>query len=214
MAPATVIGSPPSGAASTSTTPTGGAGGVNNGGAFEPPVLTCADWMRRGALAERLGHTLDARSAYRAAVKLSFNLTSYLALMRLEAEADSISNTALCASQILGWHQQRAGQHNPGGSSGGSAQGSAQGTSSGASSGGSSGATSASGGLVLMGVPPSEVTWALGLVADCSSVEEVRSGMADVPPAAQAMLSAVLDEWQRWQQVMVAAALAARQPQK
>jgi len=211
IAPATVSGSP----ASTSTTPTGGASGVSNGGAFEPPVLTCADWMRRGALAERLGHTLDARSAYRAAVKLSFNLTSYLALMRLEAEADSISNTALCASQILGWHQQRAGQHNPGGSSGsGSAQGSAQGTSSSASSGGSSGANNASGGLVLMGVPPSEVTWALGVVADCSSVEEVRSGMADIPPAAQAMLSAVLDEWQRWQQVTVAAALAARQPQK
>lgn len=62
-----------------------------------------------------------------------------------------------------------------------------------------------------MGVPPSDVVWVMGLVADSSSVSDVRRGMADVPPGAQAMLGAVLDEWQRWQQVQVQPALAARQ---
>lgn len=216
MAPATIGGTPTS-ATSAATSPAAVAG-VSDGGAFEVPVLTSADWMRRGALAERLGHTLDARSAYRAAVKLSFNLTSYLALMRLEAEADSTGNTALCAAQILGWHQQRAGQPQAG--SGGSGGGSGQaadhgsGTSASATSGGAAGSTAAaagSGGVVLVGVPPSDVVWALGLVADGSSADAVRRVVTDVHPAAQAALLAIMDEWARWQAVQVQPALAARQ---
>lgn len=209
MAPATVTGSPLSSASAT-TSPMGGGGGVSDGGAFEMPVLTCADWMRRGALAERLGHTLDARSAYRAAVKLSFNLTSYHALMRLEAEAESISNTALCASQILGWHQQRAGQSAAGDSG---AQGS-EGQPGAASSSASAAAAGGSGSdhLVVMGMPPGEVCWAMGMVADSTSIEEVRRGMSDAAPAAQAKLTAVLDEWQRWQHIKVQPTLAARPP--
>lgn len=200
----------PTAAGSAAATPTTAAPGVSNGGTFEPPVLTCADWMRRGALAERLGHTLDARSAYSAAVKVSFNMTAYLALLRLEAAADSIANTALCASEILNWHHKRAGQPNAGNSSGQGDQSSGS-TGAGSNSSASAGAAAGSGGLVLMGMPPADVTWGLGLVADISSVDVVRRGMADVPPAAQAMLGAILDEWQRWQQVKVQPALAARQ---
>lgn len=197
------VAASPTSATSAAATPSTAVPGINDGGAFEPPVLTCFDWMRRGALAERLGHTFDARSAYMASVKLSFNLTSYLAFMRLEAQAESIGNTALCASEILNWHQKRAGQRGQGeqaGSSGGITSSSA-----------STAAAAGSGGLVMMGVPPADVLWAMGMVAHGRGVEEVRRGMADVPPAAQAMLMAVLDEWQRWRQVQVQPALAARQ---
>lgn len=203
------IGSPTPPSTSAAAAPTTAAPGISDEGTFEAPVLTCADWMRRGALAERLGHTLDARSAYRAAVKLSFNLTSYLALMRLEAEAGSACNTALCASQVLNWLQERAGQ--PSTSSSSSAQAGAGEASSAPSSSTAGAAAPGSGGLILMGMPPSDVVWVMGLVADSSSVADVRRGMADVPPGAQAMLGAVLDEWQRWQQVKVQPALAARQ---
>jgi hypothetical protein len=141
---------------------------------------------------------------------VSFNLTSYLALLRLEAAADSIGNTALCASEILSWHHKRAGQPNAGNSStqGDHSSGSMSAAS---NSSTSAGAAAGSGGLVLMGMPPGEVMWGLGMVADTSSAEVVRRGMADVPPAAQAMLGAILDEWQRWQHVKVQPALAARQ---
>lgn len=202
LAPSAVDGSPTS-ATSAATSPAT-VPNASDGGAFEPPLLTSADWMRRGALAERLGHTLDARSAYRASVKLSFNLTSYLALMRLEAEAESTGNTALCAAQILGWLQQRAGQPQAG-------SGSEQGASLTSSASSSAAAAAASGGLVMMGVPPAEVSWALGLVADGSSADEVRRAVADVNPAAQGMLLAVLEEWVRWQGFQVQPALAARQ---
>jgi hypothetical protein len=161
--------------------------------------------MRRGALAERLMRKHDAQMAYRAAVKLSFNLTSYSSLMRLAAEAHSINNTALCVSEILSWHHRRAGQPNSGSEQG--ADSSSASTAAASSAG--------SGGLVLMGVPPADVVWALGWVAKyCPggpSVEAMRRGMADVPPAAQAMLMAIVDEWMRWQQVKVQPALAARQ---
>jgi hypothetical protein len=73
---------------------------VSDGGAITPPGLTCTDWMRRGALAERLGHVSDARAAYRASVKLGFNLAAYTALLRLEAQAGNASDTVLCAAQV------------------------------------------------------------------------------------------------------------------
>lgn len=203
LAPSTVSDTPTSSAADAATPTTGAAasGGVSDGGAFEPPVLTSTDWMRRGALAERLNNKHDAQMAYRAAVKLSFNLTSYLALMRLAAEVPSITNTALCVSEILNWHHKRAGQPNSGSEQG---PGSSASTAA-ASSGGS-------GGLVLMGVPPADVAWALGWVTMYSGgMEVVRRGMADMPPAAQAMLMAIVDEWMRWQHIKMQPIFAARQ---
>jgi hypothetical protein len=143
-------------------------------------------------------------------VKVAFNMTSYLALMRAEAAADSIGNTVLCASEILNWHHKRAGQPSSGDSSGQGYYTSGS-ISAARNSGTSAGGAAGSGGLVLMGMPPSDVTWGLGMVADISSAEVVRRGMADVPPAAQAMLRAILDEWERWQQVKVQPGLAARQ---
>lgn len=202
LALSTVSGTPTSAAADSATPTTAAApGGVSDGGAFEPPVLTCTDWMRRGALAERLNNKHDAQMAYRAAVKLSFNLTSYLALMRLAAEAQSINNTALCVSEILSWHHKRAGQPN---------SGSEQGPGSSAST--AAAASAGSGGLVLMGVPPADVAWALGWVTKYSGgLEAVRRGMADVPPAAQAMLMAIVDDWMRWQHIKMQPVFAARQ---
>jgi hypothetical protein len=73
---------------------------VSDGGNITPPALTSTDWMRRGALAERLGHMSDARAAYRASVKLGFNLAAYTALLRLEAQAGNASDTVLCAAQV------------------------------------------------------------------------------------------------------------------
>jgi hypothetical protein len=84
---------------------------VSDGGNITPPALTSTDWMRRGALAERLGHVSDARAAYRASVKLRFNLAAYTALLRLEAQAGNASDTVLCAAQVrtelslkMEWH--------------------------------------------------------------------------------------------------------------
>lgn len=146
---------------------------VSDGGNLSPPTLTATDWMRRGALAERLGHVSDARAAYRASVKLHFNLTSYLALLRLEAQAGNASDTLLCAAQVLAWHQQRLAQL-----------------------GGSSGAD-----VVVAGVPPAVVAWALGLVADSSSVDTVKQ--AATTAAAPSAVMAALDEWAKWHQVKV-----------
>jgi hypothetical protein len=81
---------------------------VSDGGNITPPALTSTDWMRRGALAERLGHVSDARAAYRASVKLGFNLAAYTALLRLEAQAGNASDTVLCAAQV-GGHVHGAG---------------------------------------------------------------------------------------------------------
>lgn len=158
------------------------AGRVSDGGALQPPLLTAADWMRRGALAERLGHVGDARAAYRASVKLGFSLSSYMALLRLEAAAGSASDTLLCAGQVLSWHQQRLGGGKAG--SGGSTSAAA-----------AAGASSSSSSVVVMGVPPEAVVWALGLLADAIGVDAARVAAAGGPPA----LLAVLDEWQRWQ---------------
>jgi hypothetical protein len=74
----------------------------------KPPALTSADWARRGFLAERLGHTHDARTAYRVAVTLGFSLSAYTALLRLEAAAGAISDALMSAQQLLLWHETRA----------------------------------------------------------------------------------------------------------
>eukprot|EP00879_Flechtneria_rotunda_P009059 GHRR01009484.1.p1 GENE.GHRR01009484.1~~GHRR01009484.1.p1 ORF type:complete len:565 (+),score=260.76 GHRR01009484.1:183-1697(+) len=142
-------------------------------GALQPPALTSTDWMRRGGLAERLGRVDDARAAYCAAVKLHFNLTSYLALLRLEAQAGSVSDTLLCAAQLLDWHNQRISQ-----AKGGSSSGS---------------------GVMALGVPPEAVIWALGVLADTVSLDEIR-GLADGAPDE---VLAVFNDWQRWQQAEV-----------
>jgi hypothetical protein len=84
---------------------------VSDGGAITPPALTSTDWMRRGALAERLGHVSDARAAYRASVKLGFNLAAYTALLRLEAQAGNTSDTVLCAAQVRGGWSLQGEQH-------------------------------------------------------------------------------------------------------
>ena len=74
----------------------------------KPPALASADWARRGALAERLGHAHDARTAYRVAVTLGFSLASYLALLRLEAQAGAVADALMSAQQVLLWHEARA----------------------------------------------------------------------------------------------------------
>lgn len=62
-----------------------------------------------------------------------------------------------------------------------------------------------------MNVPPADVSWALGMVADSASADHVRRRLADLPAdGAHGMLAAVLDEWTRWQAVKVQPALAAR----
>lgn len=146
---------------------------ISDGGNLNPPTLTATDWMRRGALAERLGHVSDARAAYRASVKLHFNLMSYLALLRLEAQAGNINDTQLCAAQVLAWHQQRLAQL--------------------------SGSSSSSRDVIVRGVPPDVVGWALGLVADSSSVEDVKQAAATA--GAPSAVMALLDEWDDWQHV-------------
>jgi hypothetical protein len=71
-------------------------------------VLASADWARRGFLAERLGHTHNARTAYRVAVTLAFSLASYLALLRLEVQAGGLADALSSAQQLLLWHEARA----------------------------------------------------------------------------------------------------------
>lgn len=73
-----------------------------------PPVLTASDWARRGFLAERLGHTHNARTAYRVAVTLAFSVTAYTALLRLEAQAGAVADALMSAQQLLLWHDARA----------------------------------------------------------------------------------------------------------
>lgn len=73
-----------------------------------PPQLAAVDWARRGFLAERLGHTHVARSAYRVAIALGFSLSAYTALLRLEAGAGATADTLLAAGQLLAWHEARA----------------------------------------------------------------------------------------------------------
>lgn len=165
-----VLGLVPEQAGGTPRTP------LSDGGNINPPALTSTDWMRRGALAERLGHVSDARAAYRAAVKLGFSLAAYSALLRLEAGAGNASDAVLCAAQVMAWQQQRLAQ------------------------GGSSSGSSSS--VVRMGVPPELVTWGLGLAASSSSADELLLAAARAPNAA-AELKAVLHEWSKWQQVAV-----------
>ncbi|WIA09915.1 hypothetical protein OEZ85_010129 [Tetradesmus obliquus] len=165
-----VLGLVPEQAGGTPRTP------LSDGGNINPPALTSTDWMRRGALAERLGHVSDARAAYRAAVKLGFSLAAYSALLRLEAGAGNVSDAVLCAAQVMAWQQQRLAQ------------------------GGSSSGSSSS--VVRMGVPPELVTWGLGLAASSSSADELLLAAARAPNAA-AELKAVLHEWSKWQQVAV-----------
>lgn len=83
-------------------------GGGDDAAGPKPPVLTAADWARRGFLAERLGHTNNARTAYRVAVTLAFNLTAYTALLRLEAQAGAVADALMSAQQLLLWHEARA----------------------------------------------------------------------------------------------------------
>jgi hypothetical protein len=79
-----------------------------DGGHTQTPNIIGTDWLRRGALAERLRHVTDARAAYRAAVKLGFSLSAYLALLRLEAEVGEVADTLLCAQLVSTWHAGRA----------------------------------------------------------------------------------------------------------
>ena len=72
------------------------------------PHITSTDWLRRGALAERLRHVTDARAAYRAAVKKGFSVSAYLALLRLEAEVGEVTDTVLCAQLVSTWHASKA----------------------------------------------------------------------------------------------------------
>jgi hypothetical protein len=166
-----VLGTVPSGdlAAAASLAHT-----VNDAGSLSPPVLTSSDWMRRGALAERLGHVGDARAAYSAAVQLHFSLSCYTALLRLSAQAGSVSDVFVCAAQVLTWHQQRI---DSGGGGGGGASG--------------SGSTS----IITTGVPPEVVSWAVGLLA---AHEGWAAPPVDMPPA----LVPVLQSWKKWQSVV------------
>eukprot|EP00775_Hariotina_reticulata_P003294 gene3294-3570_t len=152
---------------------------VNDGGSLSPPVLTASDWMRRGALAERLGHVSDARAAYCAAVHLHFNLTCYTALLRLSAIAGSVGDVFVCATQILAWHQQRLEM--------------AAGTS---SANGGRGSQS----VAVTGLPPKVVAWAVGLLASGRGTGHGawRTSPTDMPPS----LVSVFDAWLKWQSVV------------
>lgn len=77
-------------------------------GAPAVPRLPAADWLRRGALAERLRRVTQARHAYRASVKLGFSLSGYMALLRLESEVGEVGDVLLCANMVAKWHQEEA----------------------------------------------------------------------------------------------------------
>lgn len=104
------------GRTSSSTTPSiltrgsdrAGATSSSDAAGPRPPALMAADWARRGFLAERLGHTHDARTAYRVAVTLAFNLTAYMALLRLEAQAGAVADALMSAQQLMLWHEAHA----------------------------------------------------------------------------------------------------------
>jgi hypothetical protein len=77
------------------------------------PSLTANDWMRRGALAERLYHDGEALLAYRCCVRSGFNLTAWLAIMRLASQASDIQLALSAVQTVLSWHGQKLRLNSP-----------------------------------------------------------------------------------------------------
>lgn len=124
--------------------------GVGGGGRADAPLLSAAEWARRGALAERLGASEDAAEAYRASLALAPGaLTPASALLRLEAAAGRLAPALQAAAQVLSWHQQRA-----------------------AALGASEAAADAP--------PPMSVAWALALLCEQHGSQAVMDGVAAV----------------------------------
>ena len=147
------------------------AGGGDEGAGPKPPILTAADWARRGFLAERLGHTNNARTAYRVAVTLAFSLSAYTALLRLEAQAGAVADALMSAQQLLLWHDARAAAVMGSGSS-------------------------APGGLARA---PTPVSWFIGELAAGQGVERVTRALEE-DATAHALLLRELQAWLQQQE--------------
>jgi hypothetical protein len=143
----------------------------------KPPVLTAADWARRGFLAERLGHVHAARTAYRVAVSLAFSLAAYTALLRLEAQAGAVADALMCAQQLLLWHEARASALTGGG--------------------GSAGGGAGQGGALQRA--PTPVAWFVGELAAGQGPSRVRRALEDDASAHPSLLRE-LAAWQQLQE--------------
>ena len=161
---------------------TSGVGAVPPGGEDasgpKPPQLGCVDWARRGFLAERLGHTHVARSAYRVAAALGFSIAAYTALLRLEAAAGAVADTLMAAQQLLLWHDARAAAL-----IGATAAAVAAGR----------GASSAT----LLQAAPQPIAWFLAELAGSMGAERVRAVLSEDGEQTHPLLLRELEAWDR-----------------
>jgi len=145
----------------------------------QPPPLTSGDWARRGFLAERLGHTHDARTAFRVAVTLGFSLSAYTRLLGLEAAAGALADALMSAQQLLLWHETQAAA--------------LLGTMP------TSGGGGAAAGGTLLTHAPVLVQWFLAELAAAPGAEHVRRALSDDLEAPHPLLAKELDAWQKLQ---------------